>query len=247
MKSLLQSINLTYVKAKIEIAGWYFDQFTKEYKTENCTFHIPKELTTRTFRGNFPLGYYEKEERFYLKRYLPKDASVLELGGCIGVVSCTASKLLDDSRRHVVVEANPALIPWLKQNRDRNNLHFSIEHCLISESPLNDFYVNPSIVSSSNKKKVGEKIQVKGKTIQELEQHYQIQFDTLLMDIEGAEIHFLENNKSFLEQINLIMFEIHNFDGIMTDEEAKRCEELLSNAGLKKEVEEGYFQIWKRP
>ena len=42
--------------------------------------------------------------------------SVLELGGCLGVISVVVNSRLTDPSRHVVVEANPKLIKYLEHN-----------------------------------------------------------------------------------------------------------------------------------
>lgn len=64
---------------------------------EKCEIEVPKELTTRTYRGCFMTGDYEAEEISLIKRYLKPDDRVLELGACIGAVSCVTNKLLNES------------------------------------------------------------------------------------------------------------------------------------------------------
>lgn len=59
-------------------------------------------------RGKFTADSYELPGRVLAKRYLSPMATVLELGGCIGVVSCVINRVLQQPRRHVVVEGNRA-------------------------------------------------------------------------------------------------------------------------------------------
>jgi hypothetical protein len=101
-------------------AGGYFDLWCKRYRTEGLSFEIPREQTTRAMRGRFAFDTYELPERELIRKYLPSNARVLELGGGIGVVSCLTNSLLRDKHAHVVVEANPLLIPFLESNRDLN-------------------------------------------------------------------------------------------------------------------------------
>jgi predicted O-methyltransferase YrrM len=58
-----------------------------------------------------------KASFFGLPAALRPEERVLELGGCLGVVSCSINTLLRDPSRHVVVEANPKLLAYLYENR----------------------------------------------------------------------------------------------------------------------------------
>ena len=91
------------------VAGCYFDIRGGMYLTDGLTFEVPREHTTRQMRGRFAVDTYERPERTLVSKYLPPRATVLELGGCIGVVSCTVNRMLDRPDKHVVVEANRVL------------------------------------------------------------------------------------------------------------------------------------------
>lgn len=236
----------TYLHYKRHLAGYYFDYVLKEFKAEGCRFEVPRDLTDRYFRGAFALGWYEKEERKYLKEHLPAQATVLELGGCLGVVSCIANRLLADPSQHVVVEANPRLVPWIEKNRSANGAGFTVEHCMLSEQPVNDFYLHDQIVCGSNKHRSGQRIQVPGLSPEQLQQKHGLHFDHLIMDIEGGELFFFRNHQPFLSQLKAIYMEIHPFEGILTDQEAQECEQILQGLGFSKELQDGYFQIWKK-
>ena len=71
---------------------------------------------------------HEPHERALLKRWLPKDLPIVEFGGGIGVVSCSANRRLDRPEQHIVIEANPAVTPLLEQNRDLNGCRFQVKN-----------------------------------------------------------------------------------------------------------------------
>ncbi len=73
-------------------------------------------------------GIYEEKERFASKRYIRRDVPVIELGGSLGVVSCLLNRRQRFPDHHVVVEANPANLLMLIENRDRNGCKFQILH-----------------------------------------------------------------------------------------------------------------------
>jgi hypothetical protein len=108
------------------VAGVLFDHLVREYRTKGLRFEIPRNLTTREFRGQVLLHGYEIPERTLIRKYVAEDATVLELGGCLGVVSCLVNRILADPRRHVVFEAHPQVAPILEANRARNGCQFQV-------------------------------------------------------------------------------------------------------------------------
>jgi hypothetical protein len=71
-------------------------------------------------------------------------------------------------------------------------------------------------------------------------------FDTLIMDIEGGELNLFRDFKESLSNFKTIFLEVHPFAGILTEQEAKECEGLLSELHFKLVVRDGHFQIWEK-
>ena len=80
---------------------------------------------------------WEEHERHVIDSYLRPDLPVVELGGCLGVVSCHINKKLDRPERHVVIEANPGVLPTLEKNRELNNCRFVIRHAALGYETTN--------------------------------------------------------------------------------------------------------------
>lgn len=241
-----KEFNLLKFNTKLYLAGVYFTLFEKTYKVEGLDLVIPFDMTDLKFRGQFPINFYEKQERRYLKQYLPKNATVLELGACLGVVSCLTNRLLDHPDRHVVVEANPNLLPVIEENKRRNHCDFHIEHCMVSSRPTNEFYIGKTILMSSNRRQSATRISVAGKTVSDLERNYGMKFDALVMDIEGGELDFLRENREWLKGLNLIFMEVHPHRDILSNEEVAECLNILETAGFEKRVDDQNFWILVR-
>ncbi len=182
-----------------------------------------------------------------MKQFLPKNATVLELGACLGVVSCITNRLLEHPERQVVVEANPNVIPIIEENKARNQCKFNIEHCIVSSQPVNTFFIGKNILTSSNLRKSAEQITVTGKTVAQLEQQYGLTFDVLIMDIEGGELGFLREKRGKLEQFNVVFMEIHPHPEILSAEDVAECLAIMEAAGLQKVVDEANFWVMVRP
>jgi len=233
-------------KPRLFLAGIYFTYFKKVFKKNGLTIHVPFDLTDFKFRGRFVLDTYEEEESRYLLQHLSPDAKVLELGSCLGYVSCLTNQLLKNKTQHVVLEANPQLIPWIEKNKRENNCEFAIENSIVSNQKTNDFYIHDLIVGGSAKRKTAHKIEIKGETFNSLRSRYGIDFDTLVMDIEGGELHLFQNHKEGIAQFDKIFMEVHPFANILTKEEAQECEDILTGLGFEIIVRDGNFQIWEK-
>jgi FkbM family methyltransferase len=243
LQQFQKKFNLLKFNTKTWLAGTYFTLMKKDrIRMDNVEILVPYEVTDVLLRGQFQINAYERRERRYLKQYLKTDASVLDLGGCLGVVSCVANKLLRYPEQHLVVEANPILIQYIEANRAHNHCRFEIEHCMVSSQPVNTFYVGPTILESSNLRAWNKQVEVPGKTIEQLENQYGFRFDTLIMDIEGGELPLLRENKAWLKQLHTLFMEFHPYENMLSPEEVTECRQIVEDAGLKLRVEDG--QIW---
>jgi len=224
--------------------GWIFDLTGGRFKADGCIFEIPRELTTRTYRSCFLLGEYEAEERELIRRLVRPEDHVLEAGACLGVVSCVTNRLLRDRTRHIVVEGNPELIPWIERNRALNGAGFTIEPCAVSSEPEVTFFLHPEfIVGGTTQRVSGRPVQVKGKSLRELhEQHGP--FNALIMDIEGAELDALKPFAEILRSYRLVIVELHPW--AIGENGVESCRQLLATAGLRREGTAGLTEAWVR-
>ena len=226
------------------MAGLRFDLFVRVYRTEGLRFMIPRELTSRTHRARFLHDTHERDERELVRRHVRADATVLELGACLGVVSCVINRLLGDPRKQVSVEANPQLIPTLESNRDINGCRFGIENCLIKETSDGSFYVNDCFVMGSADDRRGEKILVPIDTVEALERKHALSFDTLFMDIQGGEHEFFRENAGLLARCKTVIYEGHPH--IIGRAKCDECREMLTAAGLTLVERLGLVEAWAK-
>lgn len=258
IKLILKSINFTpsltpqeylcygYRSLKHLAGGILFDFLFKEYRLGNLQFTVPYELTNKTFRGRYFWKTYEEIEVRYITELFDPDNTVLELGGCIGVITCLANSLQADKRKYVVAEANPYLIPYLMINKNRNNLQFQIENKVITKEIRTHLFIHPLIVGSSQVRETNQSISVPTTTVQKLEKKYKLKFDTLIMDIEGAEKKFIEEFQADLKYFKTLFIEFHPFQHMLTEKEIKNSEATLRKLGFKRIIKDEIYQIWKR-
>lgn len=230
------------------IHGLYFDYVLKTYRTNGLSFVVPRELTNRISRGYFAVGDIETDEQYLVRKYVAPQATVLELGANLGVVSSAINRLLIHPENQVVVEANPTIIPYLEENKQHNRCSFIIENCIVSKQKETAFFFGTSISSGGivDKNSAGtqESVMVPGIAFPGLQAKHQLTFDTLVMDIEGAEYELLREISDHLKQFRLIIFEQH--PTILSNSQLKEINTLLEQNGLSLVDESGDTVVWKR-
>lgn len=226
------------------IAGLVFDLKGGRFRADGCVFDIPKHLTTRAYRSCFLAGDYEEDERGLIKRFVRPGDAVLECGACLGIVACVTNSLLRDKRRHVVVEANPKVIPALYRNRELNKAEFLIEHCAISGKSEETFYLHPQyIVGGTSQRPTELAVRLPGRSLRELDSRYG-PFSTLIMDVEGSELDAFEAAGDLFQHYRLVIVELHPW--AIGEPAVQRCRDILAGAGLRQVGCAGITEAWQR-
>jgi FkbM family methyltransferase len=148
---------------------------------------------------------WEQCEHSRVKQYLP-DTDVIEFGAGIGYISCIIDKKLTN-KKHLVIEANPYLIPILEHHKEINDASFTVIHK--AYDPLRD-PIRFS-VKSAHEGIVGKPheviFDVQTTSIAKLIAEYDIDNYALVMDIEGAEVGLVAD--SGLNKCQMVIIEIH--------------------------------------
>jgi FkbM family methyltransferase len=183
---------------------------------DGLTFSVGNPLITTREKGLLYLGLHESQEIALVRQHLVAELPVIELGGGIGVVSCIINRILAHPRDHTVVEANPDLIPTLETNRRINRCQFQIRNVALA-------YDGPEIAlaidsfASSRVDGVGQRqVHVKTTTLALLLQESGFARINLVADIEGAEVHLVEQEGRLLSQhVRTLILETHpRFTGV---------------------------------
>jgi len=239
-------LKVSVLQVKLFFGGIYFTYFSKVYRKNDIILNVPFEMTNLKFRGRFTFDLYEREESEHLETHLSPDAKVLELGACLGFISCLVNKQLKNKDKHVVLEANPNLIKWINKNKEENECEFAVENCIISHQEKNEFFIHKLIVGGSTKRETPNRVEVKGVSFEDLQKKYGVNFDTLIMDIEGGELDILRNHINGIRSFKKIFFEVHPFSNILTQSEAQECEDILIAEGFENVLKDRNFQVWEK-
>ncbi len=195
----------------------------------------------------------EVPEQKMAVRYLKGTEKVLEIGANIGRNSLVIAQILNntvpecDTYNFVTMECDNDISKQLKENRDLNNFHFKIETSALSKRKLIqrgwDTIVSDELLDGFKA--------VNTITLKELKEKYNIPFDTLILDCEGALYYILMDMPEILDGIKLIIMEndYHEINKkIFVDE-------ILKDRNFYRDYVEGggwgpcanfFFEVWKR-
>ncbi|UTW55280.1 50S ribosomal protein L11 methyltransferase [Kordiimonas sp. SCSIO 12610] len=176
----------------------------------NYKIGFDKRAVSLKILRSFIKGWYESAEVNLIKKVIKPDDRIIELGAGIGITAMVASNIVGD--KISTYELNPYLIEWARDNFRRNGFNIPVNQvALMPESQINsdtvDFYVHDDFWSSSLTKPdvytatLPTKVASVEKAISEQ------QANTLIVDIEGAEVDFF--NHVELSGIEKIIMEIH--------------------------------------
>lgn len=190
---------------------------------------------------------HELPEQLLTLTFLPPDAKVLEIGADVGRNSCLIASILNDSRNMVSVEPRLEAIPYLRDNRNINNLKFHIEPSAISKVSLyqKGWISVPSDIPLPGHTKLNTI------TFEQLKRKYGIEFDTLIVDCEGALYYILRDDPTVLNNIKLVIIE----NDFQCADHYFFVADLFRQHGLEAVHNEGpaywgentaFYQVWKK-
>ena len=185
---------------------------SRHVRIDGCRFGLEHEVITPALEHLLLTGKHEAPERALIRRHLNPDLPLVELGGAIGVVSCIANAILRDPSRHVVVEANPALLPVLEANRRRNGSGFSIVHrALAYGAPAVSFSVAADVLASSARVTGSDSVTVPATTLRDLLRQHRFSRCNLVCDIEGTELDLVREEAGVLATaVEVLIMEVHD-------------------------------------
>ena len=179
-------------------------------------FSVDNPLITTREKALFYMGIHEAPEIKLARRHLDVKLPLIELGGGVGVLSCILNRKLTHPQDHVVLEANPELIPTLEINRRMNQCEFRILPVAVAyDGPETELTID-SLAASRVGGAGQRRVQVRTTTLAHVLKESGFARVNLIADIEGAEVKLVEREADLLgRQVQTLILETHpRFTGI---------------------------------
>lgn len=183
------------------------------------TIDTSSPVITPEIKAALLLRGYESGEYRFVRKYLPRDCDVIELGGSLGVISCTIRKQIAADRRQFVVEADPRLATALRRNLELNGCAAGVEVIDAAISYDTGDTVSFALGESSVAGRLATNaaglptIDVPAMTLSALIARHSLTDFCLVSDVEGVEWRFLKNDLDALAKARIIVMETHDNRG----------------------------------
>lgn len=166
---------------------------------------------------------YEYSERYLIRKWLPKNYNVVELGASIGVISREILHRIDANERLIAVEAVPSLVDLARANIGRR--HAPSRWRIL---PAALAYNTREVAFHTGEEHIAGKIapaghiegktclKVQAKTLSDILSEFALTDYSLIMDIEGAEHEVIAHDRKALSGCQCLITELH---GSQTDKD----------------------------
>lgn len=218
-------------------------------ETINIIDYINEKIKNIHSKLKLKFGNFNQElpEQKMTLRYLTGNEKVLEIGGNIGRNSLIIAHILENDINFVSLESNENIANQLKENKELNNFNFHIEKSALSKRKL----IQKGWDTIPNETLIDGYKWVNTITLDELKSKYNIEFDTLVLDCEGAFYYILMDMPEILNNINLIIME-NDYHNILHKNYIDEI--LLKNNFYIEYLESGgwgpckknFFEVWKK-
>jgi FkbM family methyltransferase len=216
-----------------------------EVRLSGCKFNLDR-ITDFPTKVELIMNKYEAPERRAVARYVRRGLPVVELGGSMGVVACVTNRLLKNPAAHVVVEANPLVIPQMELNRALNRCRFEIVNRAIAYGMESVTFRPSSNVCVSSITAVGDQapVTVQAITLGDIVRDRGFTRFNLICDIEGLEYDLVCHELDVLKNADTIILETHaRFIG---DDKCRLMMSKLEHAGFTIVKKIGYVVVLRQ-
>jgi FkbM family methyltransferase len=171
-----------------------------------------------TMRRRLLKGYYETAERDLVQQFIRPGDKVLEIGASIGVLTCFLQRQAGANGRVVSIEADARLKRYFDANLALNGVRAQWINALccplwIAEVPASivqtTFQVSDNNLSGRTRTGVASGDTPSWATAQTICASLQFEPTTLVVDIEGAEVVWVEHAPRLPPSIRSVIVEFH--------------------------------------
>ena len=215
---------------------------TKKIQINGVLISTSSSDVVRRIRKALFNGTYESQERYFVEKYLKKNSRVLEIGCGIGLVSLVAHKICTGGFIKSY-EANPHMERVIKKNYALNGFTPNLEMKAVTNNGKDiNFHVDPEVISSSiyDRERGFEKLIIQSEALDSIIKNFSP--DTIIMDVEGAEIELLANSK--LNGVVQMIVELHPH--ITGDEKIFYLNERLEAIDFAVVAQKGNVCVYRR-
>jgi FkbM family methyltransferase len=186
----------------------------KRIRHQGLSFDTRSYEFSPRVRAQMFWGAYEGAETRMVRSCLQDSKTVVELGSSLGVTTAHIAAVMPPGGRLICVEANPWLIPGLRQRMfpRASALQFEVLHVAVTDycGSVRLAVGRQTVGSRVAAPRLGEStVEVPALTLREILRRTSVEEFDLVSDIEGAEASFLLQDPAALARCRRAIFELH--------------------------------------
>ena len=210
------------------IFGYLHKIFFKVFRYKKYKFNLKIKNLPTSHRASFLFKTYEYNDRKLCEKNLTKKNKCIIIGGGLGFIPVI---VYHKTQNNVLIfEINKKIIKNLKKNILINNYKYMIlnKNLSLSQKKNSLFYFNENFLETSGYFKTKNKTMVDNIYYKKIKNFSN--FNTLIIDGEGAEEYYIKNLFKF-KNIKYVIFELHN--NLLSK---KKVEQIFENLRINKFV-----------
>jgi FkbM family methyltransferase len=180
---------------------------SKIVELHDVCLRVPPDIVSTTVLRHMIMGNYEHAEKRLSRLIVQPGDSILELGGGIGYIACSILKAVKGVSM-ITVEANPVLIPLIKENLRLNNCQGIVIQGIASDRDgETTFHVSENFWASSTVEIPTGSSLISLATVDTNALISKFRPNKMIIDIEGGEVELIP--KLHLDDIEALVIELH--------------------------------------
>jgi FkbM family methyltransferase len=242
-KSLRLYLQLKWRRKRNTILRRY-DALRGERSTElefrGCSFELASLPDAETQAARLRHGRYEEDELALIDE-IDWETDVIEMGGCLGVLSCILNRRLPPDRHHVILEPSPDAVPLLRSHLKKNRCEAEVVHA--AYHPTREAVVfQPADSTTGGGIAEGDNGEVvPAYSLASLVDEVESSELSLVVDIEGLESELLDAEcNTYVDCVSTLLIEFHSIP------EQLEATERLRSAGFRLVGESGPVCLFRQ-
>lgn len=200
---------LYYLIHKNFFFGLIQKHLIKNFYYKSLKFKIDYDKISIAYASSFLFKTYEYNDRILIEKHISEKNKSIIIGGGIGFIA--SLNFMKSSNEFLISEIDDEIINILKKNLKQNKCKYELidQNLLLKkDKDYETFFIQKDFIANSKYLKNGiKKLKKKNIELFELKDHQK--YNTLIIDGEGIEEHFIKNLDR-APYIKYLFFELHS-------------------------------------
>lgn len=195
------------------MAGRFFKSAQPTIRRGGISIDLSSDVVSERMAAALSFGLIERAERALVRTTLDPNVPVIELGSGLGSITLSIAERLDPQTPMLLVEANPRLSSWWRENlgrSSRRDVTFLNVACAITRDGVVKMSIDDAVLGSATDASGVGGVDVEARSISQICSASGFERFSLVCDIEGEEFSLLrDDGAGVLDRCDAVVMEVH--------------------------------------